>query len=146
MALPRGIARHVPCVINTDALTAMASPCQWLRIETDPFLCKPGYFNRIEIKPGKHPETRRKPLPLASGPNGHGRYITATPETGTCVRFEAAVTYNCYKFITASLLKRWNGYVTTVSLQWPRSKIDPFATNFIFIEQRYNQVSVLIPK
>jgi hypothetical protein len=30
-----------------------------------------------EIIPGKHPDTRIKPLPLA---NGHGRYITVTPE------------------------------------------------------------------
>ena len=32
---------------------------------------------RAEIKPGKHSDTRIKPLALASG---HGRYITATPE------------------------------------------------------------------
>jgi hypothetical protein len=30
-----------------------------------------------EIKPGKHSDTRITPLPLA---NGHGRYITVTPE------------------------------------------------------------------
>ena len=29
------------------------------------------------IIPGKHSDTRIKPLPLA---NGHGRYITVTPE------------------------------------------------------------------
>jgi hypothetical protein len=35
------------------------------------------YIYRTEIKPGKNSDTRIKPLPLA---NGHGRYITATPE------------------------------------------------------------------
>ena len=32
---------------------------------------------RAEVKPGKNSDTRIKPLALA---NGHGRYITVTPE------------------------------------------------------------------
>ena len=49
---------------------------QWLRWGLDPFV----YLTALkgaEIIPGKHSDTRIKPLPLT---NGHGRYITATPE------------------------------------------------------------------
>jgi hypothetical protein len=35
------------------------------------------YVYGTEIKPGKNSDTRIKPLPFS---NGHGRYITATPE------------------------------------------------------------------
>jgi hypothetical protein len=35
------------------------------------------YIYRTEIKPGKGSDTRIKPLPLV---NGHGRYMTVTPE------------------------------------------------------------------
>jgi hypothetical protein len=34
-------------------------------------------LEEAEIIPGKHPDTRIKPLALT---NGHGRYITVTPE------------------------------------------------------------------
>ena len=34
-------------------------------------------IEEAEIIPGKHSDTRIKPLPLT---NGHGRYITVTPE------------------------------------------------------------------
>ena len=49
---------------------------QWLRFKIDP-RAPTRYIYGTEIKPGKHPDTRIKPLPLA---NGHGRYITVTPE------------------------------------------------------------------
>jgi hypothetical protein len=34
-------------------------------------------LEEAEIIPGKHPDTRIKPLALT---NGHGRYMTVTPE------------------------------------------------------------------
>jgi hypothetical protein len=40
-------------------------------------LCIPNYFRRSWGIQGKHSDTRIKPLPLT---NGHGRYITVTPE------------------------------------------------------------------
>jgi hypothetical protein len=49
----------------------------------------------------KHYSTRIKPLPLT---NGHGRYITATPEWA-CFCWGMAVPYNRYKYVTVPLLK-----------------------------------------
>ena len=37
---------------------------------------------RTEIKLGKHPNTRIKPLPLAHGQSAHGCYIAVTPGHG----------------------------------------------------------------
>jgi hypothetical protein len=53
-------------------------------------------LEEAEIIPGKHSDTRTKPLPLTSG---HGRYITATSytRTGTCVRWEMPVKYIAVK-------------------------------------------------
>jgi hypothetical protein len=56
--------------------------CQWPRFISDPFPhLTIHYFimpvEGAEIKPGKHFDTRIKPLPLT---NGHGRYMTVTPE------------------------------------------------------------------
>jgi hypothetical protein len=49
---------------------------QWRLFKVDPSYAKcPG--SGTEIIPGKHPDTRIKPLPLT---NGHGRYITVTTE------------------------------------------------------------------
>ena len=53
--------------------------------------------------PGKHSDTRIKPLPLTSG---HGR-CTTVARTGTCVRWRMAVTHNRYKFVTVSLPERF---------------------------------------
>ena len=49
------------------------------------------YIYRTEIKPGKHSDTRKKPLPWT---NGHGRIITVTPERKpvSVVRWGVAVT------------------------------------------------------
>jgi hypothetical protein len=49
---------------------------QSLSFKVNPSYAKcPG--SGTEIIPGKHSDTRIKPLPLT---NGHGRYITVTPE------------------------------------------------------------------
>jgi hypothetical protein len=45
-------------------------------IENRPPLTKL-HICRTETKPGKHPDTRIKPLPLA---NGHGRCMAVAPE------------------------------------------------------------------
>jgi hypothetical protein len=51
---------------------------QWTSFKLDPSLAKcPGPGSGTEIIPGKNSDTRLKPLPLT---NGHGRYITVTPE------------------------------------------------------------------
>jgi hypothetical protein len=61
------------------------------------------YIYGTEIKPDKQPDdTRIKLLPFA---NGHGRYITVTPER-TLFRWGMVVTYNRYKPVTVSLLGR----------------------------------------
>jgi hypothetical protein len=75
--------------------------------------------------PGKHPDTRIKPLPLA---NGHGRYIhNRFTRTDTCVRWVMAVTYNRYKCVTVPLLKRLrNGRFTSEPPPGSRSALkDP---------------------
>jgi hypothetical protein len=56
--------------------------------------------------PVKDPYTRIKPLALASG---HGRYIAVKPERTllSVGEWGMAVTNNRYKFITASLPKRF---------------------------------------
>jgi hypothetical protein len=48
--------------------------------------------------PGKHSDTRIKPLALA---NGHGRYITRYryTRTDTCVRWGMSVKYIAVKFL-----------------------------------------------
>jgi hypothetical protein len=50
--------------------------CQCSRSGFDPFVHLTA-LEEAEIIPGKHSDTRIKPLPLT---NGHGRYITVTPE------------------------------------------------------------------
>jgi hypothetical protein len=61
-----------------------------------------------EISYGKHSDTRIKPLPLAFGQRPrplHSRYT----RTETCVHWVMAVavpTYNRYKLITVSIMKR----------------------------------------
>jgi hypothetical protein len=76
------------------------------------------------IIPGKHSDTRIKPLPLHQRPwplhNCYNR-------TDTCVRWGMAVTYNRYKFVTVSLPKRFrnrNGRFTSETVvvsvgEWP---------------------------
>ena len=61
-----------------------------------------------EIIPVKHSHTRIKPLALALA-NGHGRYMTVTPERAlvSCVRWGMAVACGRYKFVTVSLPKRF---------------------------------------
>jgi hypothetical protein len=63
---------------------------------------------RAEIKPVKDSHTRIKPLALN---NGHGSYITAYKPlhpNGHFSCWRTAVTYNRYKFITVSILKRFS--------------------------------------
>ena len=61
---------------------------------------------RTEIKPGKHPDTRTKPLALVLA-NGHGRYISVTPERkhASVGEFPLHI-YSRYEFIIALILKR----------------------------------------
>jgi hypothetical protein len=59
-------------------------------------------LEEAEIIPGKHPGTRIKPLALI---NGHGRYMTVTPETDTCVRWGMPGEYTAVNFLSVSLLK-----------------------------------------
>ena len=54
----------------------MAVTYQWVRIGLDPFVTLTA-LEEAEIIPGKHSDTRIKPLTLT---NGHGRYMTVTPE------------------------------------------------------------------
>jgi hypothetical protein len=49
---------------------------QWHRIDFDPFMHL-ATLEGAEIMPGKHSDTRIKPLPLT---NGHGCHMTVTPE------------------------------------------------------------------
>jgi hypothetical protein len=49
---------------------------QWVRWGLDPFITLTA-LEEAEIIPGEHSDTRIKPLALT---NGHGRYITVTPE------------------------------------------------------------------
>jgi hypothetical protein len=66
----------------------------------------------IILIPVKDPHTRIKSLALT---NGHGRYITATPERALVSVGEWPLhAYNRYKFVTASLPKRLrNGRFTS---------------------------------
>jgi hypothetical protein len=65
-------------------------------------------LEEAEIIPGKHSDTRIKPLALT---NDHGRYIAVTPD---CVRWGMSVTYIAAKFLAVSLPKRLcNGRFTS---------------------------------
>ena len=58
----------------------MAVTHQWLRFGFDPFVTATvtsTAFKGAEVIPGKHSDTRIKPLALT---NDHGRYIAVTPE------------------------------------------------------------------
>ena len=69
---------------------------------------------RIEIIPVKGSHTRIKPLALASGHGRYGTWPLSYTRTGSFVRWRMAVTYNRYKFVTVSLLKRLrNGRFTS---------------------------------
>ena len=51
--------------------------------------------------------------------NGHGRYITATPERTLYVRWGMAVTYSFYKFVTVSIPKWFrNGRFNSETATW----------------------------
>jgi hypothetical protein len=63
-------------MLNKGRRVINAWPCQWVRIGLDPFITLTA-LEEAEIIPGKHSDTRIKPLPLT---NGHGRYMTVTPE------------------------------------------------------------------
>ena len=69
--------------------------------------------------PGKHSDTRIKPLPLA---NGHGRYITATPEPERAlVSVGEWPAHTAVKFVTVSLPKPpCNGHFTSETAIWIR--------------------------
>jgi hypothetical protein len=64
----------------------------WPRLGFDPFVLMITALEKAEVIPGKHPNTRIKPLALA---NGHGRYmaVTGTPEQESCVRWGMPVKY-----------------------------------------------------
>jgi hypothetical protein len=69
---------------------ALALVFQWRKSHFDPFVSTRDIY-RTEIKPGKHSDTRIKPLPLA---NGHGRYIAVTPERKIVSVWVMAVAYS----------------------------------------------------
>jgi hypothetical protein len=58
-------------------------------------------LEEAEIIPGKHSDTRIKPLTLT---NDHGRHITVT-RTDTCVCWRISVKYIAVNFLAVSLLK-----------------------------------------
>ena len=100
-------------------------PVTYCRSKIDPFP-PTRYIYRTEVKPGKHSDTRIKPLPLT---NGHGRYITATPKR-TLFWGGIAVTYNGllnkgrrtikYMTISAALIQVTPlGYLTHISITTP---------------------------
>ena len=68
------------------------------------YLCRSG---RTEIKPGKHSDTRVKPLPLA---NDHGRYTTVINTSERAIvsvgKWPLHIIHSRYNFLTISLLKR----------------------------------------
>jgi hypothetical protein len=51
---------------------------QWPKSHFDPFMHLTT-LEEAEVIPGKHSDTRIKPLPLANS-HSHGRYMTITPE------------------------------------------------------------------
>ena len=67
---PRHSARPFHHIITS------VPPYQWLRFIFDPFI-QYSALEEAEIIPGKDSDTRIKPLTLT---NGHGRYMTVTPE------------------------------------------------------------------
>jgi hypothetical protein len=70
-------------------------------------------LEEADIIPGKHSDTRIKPLPLT---NGHGRYMADDryTRTDTCFRWEISVKYIAVKFFSVSLPKRpCNGRFTS---------------------------------
>ena len=69
-----------------------------------------------EIIPGKDSDTRIKPLALT---NGHGRYITVTPErTLTYVRWGISVKYIAVEFLAVSLPKPPFGGFRSETVIW----------------------------
>ena len=75
-------------------------------------------FGQTVMTPVKDSHTRIKGSALT---NGHGRYITATPERAlvSCVRLGVAVTCSRYKFVTVALLKRLrNGRFNSQTAVW----------------------------
>jgi hypothetical protein len=56
-------------------------------------------LEEAEIIPGKHSDTRIKPLPLT---NGHGRYMAVTPERAL-MSVGMPVKYIAVKFLAVSL-------------------------------------------
>ena len=71
-----------------------------------------------EIIPGKHSDTRIKPLPLT---NGHGRYITVTSERTllSFVHWEISVEYIAVKFLAVSPPKPpCNGRFASATAIW----------------------------
>ena len=72
-------------------------------------------LEEAEIIPGKHSDTRIKPLTLT---NDHGRYITVTPERALASVGECPlnILYIAVKFLAVSIPKRpCNGRFTETS-------------------------------
>ena len=90
---------------------------QWLRTETDPFPpLTPVEVEGAEIIAGKNSDARIKPLPLA---NGHGRYITVTPERALVSVGEWPL-HIAVKFLTVSLPKPPYGGFRSETAIWIR--------------------------
>jgi hypothetical protein len=78
-----------------------------------------------EIIPGKHSDTRIKPSPLT---NGHGRYITVTPERALCVRWEMPVKYQSPCFEVDRRCTQDLGRRTEITpVQDSHTRIEPLA-------------------
>jgi hypothetical protein len=92
---------------------------QWRLFKVNPWEPKcPG--SGTEIIPGKHSDTRMKPLPLT---NGHGRCTTVTSERALVSigdwGWTMAIAHDRYKFVTVSLPKRFrNGRFTSEAATW----------------------------
>ena len=102
------------CVVRGPVLTEgdWHIKHQWPSFKFDPLAAKcPG--SGTEVIPGKNSDTKIKPLPLT---NGHGLYMTVTPERTVFSVGGMAITYDRYryKFVTVLLPKRLrNGCFTS---------------------------------
>jgi hypothetical protein len=92
---------------------------QWLRWGFDPFIHLTA-LEEAKIIPGKHSDTRTKPLTLT---NDHGRYIVyiaVTPERAleSVGEYGISVKYMTVKFLAVSLLKPPFGGFRSETATW----------------------------
>jgi hypothetical protein len=90
---------------------------QWVRTGFDPF-AHLITLEKAEIMPGRHSDTRIKPLPLA---NGHNRHIPVTPErklvsVGEWPLHVAVINLQPFQMTPAGIYRHWafvkgNGFI-----------------------------------